>query len=206
MLNLLFKWIQDKEEETEEEINYPFQVTLPAKDSERESADETSSDSASDENLPGLLGVIAKRSKESHNLTTSEKKFNFFVNDEFNNPNFVSYVEMINQSEFEWAIELAKKVQSNQNISKISSKEKINFAQSNKFESFKFKSVSRRSPRIIRNLQNELKIEPAMGEAYIPSSDSNFHDFPSFYTSKNSFPKTKRFPVDDSSDDILFYK
>ena len=99
-----------------------------------------------------------------------------------------------------WSYKMAVK------INVISSKEKINFAQSNKFESFKFKSVSRRSPRIIRNLQNELKIEPAMGEAYIPSSDSNFHDFPSFYTSKNSFPKTKRFPVDDSSDDILFYK
>lgn len=217
MLNLFFKEtenIQDKEEETENEIDYPFQVSLPAKDIQEENSSDTSSDSSSEENLPGLLGVIAKKSKESHHLNHSEQKFSYFMdNDKYNfqdqiekNSNFVSYIEIIQGSGIEWAIKLAKEVQSNQNISKIPSKEHAAFNQSKNFESYKFNAFSKKSPKILRNVQNEFNLEPEMGESYVSPNDSNFNDLSPFYTSKNTLSKKKKIPIDESSDDIIYYK
>lgn len=215
MLQMYFQGFRGKEEETEEEIDYPFQVTIPAKESQEESSDETTStESSSDENLPGLLGEIAKKSKESKQANLPDIKLAYFTKsdeDDFqsnneNESNLLSYIEIIQESNVEWAIELAKQVQSEDDITKAPSKKRNSFNYSSKFQSYKFKATSKKSPKIVRNVQNDFKMEPAMGETYISPNDSIFKDIPSLTSSKNSLSKKRKFHVDESSDDILSYK
>ena len=214
MLQMYFQGFRDKDEETEEEIDYPFQVTIPARDSQEESSDETSTESSSDENLPGLLGEFSKKSKESHNLDSSDKKLTYFSkndgdiiqNKEENQSDFTSYIEIIQKTGIGWAIELAKQVQSEDDISKFHSNGKKINSQSHKFQSIKFASLSKKSSKIIRNVQNDFQMEPEMGESYSSPNYSIFKELPSFATSKNSLSNKRKFHVDESSDDIFLYK
>lgn len=206
---MFFQGLTGKEEETEEEIDYPFQVTLPAKESSEESSDETTTDSSSDENLPGLFGEIVKKSKESQSFETPEIKLEYFEkneDDDFqSNPvdqsNFISYIEIIQESNAEWAIELAKQIQSKDDLAIIPSKEKKSYTPSQKFRPFKFKAVSNTSFKIVRNVQNDFKMEPAMGETYVSPNDSFFMSSPSINASKKSISQKRKLMIAESSDD-----